>query len=67
MQHPIHYGITCLLCREEYNKVNGLESVKEIWDTLKITHEGDKVTKIAKMELLEGELRRCVFLKEEGS
>jgi glutamine cyclotransferase len=41
--------------------------VKEIWDTLKITHEGDKVTKIAKMELLEGELRRCVFLKEEGS
>jgi hypothetical protein len=44
------------LCREEYNKANGLESVKEIWDTLGITREGNKITKIAKMELLEGGL-----------
>jgi hypothetical protein len=26
----------------------------EIWDTLKIVHEGDNITKITKMELLEG-------------
>lgn len=58
----IHYDyqtamvVLAYLCREEYNKTNGLESVKEIWYTLKITHEGDKITKIAKMELLEGEL-----------
>jgi hypothetical protein len=32
------------LCREEYNKVNRLESAKEIWDTLNTTHEGDKIT-----------------------
>jgi hypothetical protein len=54
------------LCREEYNKVNGLESAKEIWDTLKTVHEGDKFTKIIKMELLEGELGRFTMLKGEG-
>jgi hypothetical protein len=32
------------LCREEYNKVQGLKSTKEIWDVLKTAHEGDEVT-----------------------
>ena len=32
------------LCREEYNKVQGLKSAKEIWDVLKTAHEGDEVT-----------------------
>jgi hypothetical protein len=41
------------LCREEYNKVQGLKSAKEIWDVLKITHEGDEVTKITKRETIE--------------
>jgi hypothetical protein len=36
------------LCREEYNKVQGLKSSKEIWDVLKTAHEGDEVTKITK-------------------
>jgi hypothetical protein len=44
------------LCREEYNKVQGLKSAKEIWDVLKTTHEGDEVTKITKRETIEGEL-----------
>jgi hypothetical protein len=33
------------LCREEYNKVQGLKSAKEIWDVLKTAHKGDEVTK----------------------
>jgi hypothetical protein len=28
------------LCREEYNKVQGLKSAKEILDVLKTAHEG---------------------------
>jgi hypothetical protein len=44
------------LCREEYNKVQGLKSAKEIWDVLKTAHEGDEVTKITKRETVEGEL-----------
>jgi hypothetical protein len=38
------------LCREEYNKVQGLKSAKEIWDMLKTTHEGGEVTKITKLQ-----------------
>jgi hypothetical protein len=41
------------LCREEYNKIQGLKSVKEIGDVLKTVHEGDMVTKITKREMIE--------------
>jgi hypothetical protein len=53
------------LCREEYNKVQGLKTVKEIWDVLKTTHEGDEVTKITKRETIEGELGRFVLNQGE--
>jgi hypothetical protein len=53
------------LRREEYNKVQGLNSAKEIWDVLKMTHEGDEVTKITKRETIEGELGRFVLNKGE--
>jgi hypothetical protein len=52
------------LCREEYNKVQGLKSAKEIWDILKTAHEGDEVTKITKREMIEGELGR--FFLNQG-
>jgi hypothetical protein len=53
------------LCREEYNKVQGLKSAKEIWDILKTAHEGGEVTKITKREMIEGELGRFVLNKGE--
>jgi hypothetical protein len=53
------------LCREEYNKVQGLKNAKEIWDVLKMTHEGDEVTKITKRETIEGDLGRFVLNKGE--
>jgi hypothetical protein len=43
------------LCRDEYNKVSDLDNTKQIWDTLKISHEGNDATMITKMELVEGE------------
>jgi hypothetical protein len=43
------------LCRDEYNKVIGLDNAKQIWDTLKISYEGNDATMITKMELVEGE------------
>jgi hypothetical protein len=49
------------LSREEYNKVQGLKSAKEIWDVLKTAHEGDEVTKITKWEMIEGELGRFML------
>jgi hypothetical protein len=51
------------LSREEYNKVQGLKSAKEIWDMLKTAHEGDEVTKITKRETIEGELG-CFMLHQ---
>jgi hypothetical protein len=53
------------LCREEYNKVQGLKSAKEIWDVLKTTHKGDEVTKITKQETIEGELGRFILNQGE--
>jgi hypothetical protein len=52
------------LSREEYNKVQGLKSAKEIWNVLKTKHEGDEVTKITKRETIEGELSR--FMLNQG-
>jgi hypothetical protein len=53
------------LCREEYNKVQGLKNAKEIWDVLKTALERDEVTKITKSETIEGELSRFVLNKGE--
>src|SRR5688572_3501117 len=67
IQHFNSQATTILLtslCREEYNKVQGLKSAKEIWDVLKTAHEGDEVTKITKRETIEGELGR--FMLHQG-
>jgi hypothetical protein len=44
--------------------VQGLKSGKEIWDVVKIVHEGDEVTKITKRETIKGELDR--FMLNQG-
>jgi hypothetical protein len=53
------------ICRDEYNKVNGLDNAKQIRDTLKISHEGNDVTMITKMELVEGKLGRFTMIRGE--
>jgi hypothetical protein len=53
------------LCKDEYNKVSGLDNAKQIWDTLKISHKGNDTTMITKMELVEGELGRFAMIRGE--
>jgi hypothetical protein len=53
------------LCRDEYNKVSGLDNSKKIWDTLRISHEGNDATMITKMELVECELGRFAMIRGE--
>jgi hypothetical protein len=53
------------LCRDEYNKVSGLDNAKQIWDTLKISLEGNDATMITKMELVEGELGKFAMIRGE--
>jgi hypothetical protein len=57
--------LLALLCRDEYNKVSGLDNAKQIWDTLKISHEGNDATMITKIELVEGELGRFAMIRGE--
>jgi hypothetical protein len=45
--------------------VRGLDNAKEIWDTLKIGHEGNDMTMITKMEIIEGELGRFTMKRGE--
>jgi hypothetical protein len=42
-----------------------LDNAKQIWDTLKISHEGNDVTMLTKMELVEGELGRLAMIRGE--
>jgi hypothetical protein len=53
------------LCRDAYHKVSGLDNAKQIWDTLKISHEGNDVTMLTKMELVEGERGRFAMIRGE--
>jgi hypothetical protein len=53
------------LCRDEYNKVSGLDNVKQIWDTLKFSHEENDATMITNMDLVEGELGRFAMKRGE--
>jgi hypothetical protein len=46
-------------------QVPKLKTAKEIWDVLKMAHEGDEVTKITKRETIEGELSRFVLNQGE--
>jgi hypothetical protein len=45
--------------------VSGLDNAKQIWDTLKISHEGNDATMITKMELVEGKLGRFAMIRGE--
>ncbi|XP_066322441.1 uncharacterized protein [Miscanthus floridulus] len=49
----------------EFNKVNGIESAKQIWEALRTSFEGDKSMRKGNIELLHGELERFVFLQGE--
>jgi hypothetical protein len=53
------------LCRDEYNRVSGLDNAKQIWGTLKISHGGNDATMTTKMELVEGELGRFAMKRGE--
>jgi hypothetical protein len=51
------------LCRDEYHKVSSLDNAKQIWDTLRISHERNDVTMLTKVELVEGELGRFAMIR----
>ena len=60
--HKAVASLVSSLAPDEFRKVNGMESAKQIWDTLKVSFERDKSVRKGNIELLHGELERFVFL-----
>jgi hypothetical protein len=54
------------LTSEEYDKVDGLKSAKEVWDTLFINHDGTKQVREGRICALESELNRFVIKEDES-
>uniref|UniRef100_K3ZLT2 Uncharacterized protein n=1 Tax=Setaria italica TaxID=4555 RepID=K3ZLT2_SETIT len=52
------------LCAEEFDKVDGLQSAKVVWDTLFINHQGTKRVREGRIRALESELN-CFIIKED--
>jgi hypothetical protein len=48
--------------KHDYDRVDGLEKASEIWETLRLFHEGSRPVRKAKIEMLEGQLDRFVML-----
>jgi hypothetical protein len=51
--------------KDEFDRVNGLEKAKDIWNSLQRGHEGTKPVKNAKRQLIEGQFDRFVMLDDE--
>jgi hypothetical protein len=67
----IHYNgeasnvLLSSLDKDEYDHVDGLEKASEIWETLRLFHEGSRPVHKAKVEMLEGKLDWFVMLDDE--
>jgi len=49
------------LCQEEFDKVDGMDSTRQIWDTLQLSHEGTKEVCEGRIHALEGELNQFII------
>jgi hypothetical protein len=57
--------LTSSIDKEEFNYVDGLDVVKNVWTTLQMTHEGSKPVRKAKVEMFEGQLNRLVMYDDK--
>jgi hypothetical protein len=53
------------LDKEKFNHVDGLDLAKDVWITFQMAHEGSKSVRIAKIEMLEGQLNRFIKFDDE--
>jgi hypothetical protein len=53
------------LSPEEFDKVNGTDSAKQIWDTLQVNHEGTRKVREGRIHALEGELNQFIIHENE--
>jgi hypothetical protein len=67
----IHYNaqasnvLLSSLDKDEYDHVDGFEKASELWETLRLVHEGSRPVHKAKVKMLEGQLDWFVILDDE--
>jgi hypothetical protein len=72
LMHEVHRNAQAVsiikgsLSPEEYQKVQGREDASDIWNILKMSHEGDPKAKRHRIESLESELARYNWIKGES-
>jgi hypothetical protein len=57
--------LTSSIDKEEFNHVDDLDVVKDVWTTLRIAHEGSKPVRKAKVEMLEGQLNHFIMYDDD--
>jgi hypothetical protein len=53
--------LTSSIDKEEFNRVDGLDVAKDLWNTLWMAHEGSRPVTKAKVEMLEGQLNHFIM------
>ncbi|CAL1403344.1 unnamed protein product [Linum trigynum] len=56
----------CALGPEEYHRVTGCKTAKEIWDKLQIAHEGTSHVKISRINSLKQDFESFIMKPEES-
>jgi hypothetical protein len=57
--------LTSSIDKKEFNRVDGLDVIKDIWTTLQMAHEGSKPMRKAKVKMLEGQLNLFIMYDDE--
>jgi hypothetical protein len=57
--------LTLSINKEEFNRVDGLDVTRDVWNTLRMAHEGSRPTRKAKVEMLEGQLNHFIMYDDE--
>jgi hypothetical protein len=59
--------LTSSIDKEEFNHVDGLDVVKDVWTTLQMVHEGSKSVRKTNVEMLECQPNRFIMYDDETS
>jgi hypothetical protein len=57
--------LTSSIDKKKFNRVNGLDVVKDVWTTHRMTHEWSKPVRKANVEMLEGQLNHFIMYDDE--
>jgi hypothetical protein len=57
--------LTSSINKEEFNWVDDLDVVKDVWNTLRMAHEGSRPIRKAKVKVLEGQLNYFIMYDDE--